>query len=164
MFLWWIALRNCPFIYGTWFARRYRCFSRAWIFMTEDSKCCWAHAISSTSSKISHTWKGTLLRSLLKSSWSKCFMDLYVIRRLLDWGAWIFEMTPVRLWKSLIPVSIFMQLQKLLCLFVRNTSPKVGFSPLKHVGPRITFFKSYTSHRSWRILSLNMSWLISPKI
>ena len=84
MFLSWIALRNCPFIYGTWYARRYRCFSGAWISMTEDSKCCWAHAISSTSSKISHTWKGTLLGSLLKSSWSKCFMDLYVIRRLLD--------------------------------------------------------------------------------
>ena len=82
IFLWWIALRNCPFIYGTWFVLRNRCFRGALILMTEDSKCCWAHAISSTSSKTSQTWKGTLLRSLLNASWSKYFMDLYVIRRL----------------------------------------------------------------------------------
>ena len=157
MFLWWIALRSCPFMYGTWVDRRYRCFRGAWKSMTDEIKCCWAHTISSTSSKISQAWKGTVLRSLVNTYWSKCFMDLYVIRRLFDSGAWTFEMTPVRLWKSLIPVSMFIKLQKLFGLFVRNTSSKVGFSPLKHVGPWTEFFKSYTSHISRRMLSLNIS-------
>ena len=48
--------------------------------MIEESKCCWAHTVSSTSSDISQIWKGTSPNSLVNSSWSKFSMDLYVIR------------------------------------------------------------------------------------
>ena len=121
MFLWCIAFRSVAFMNGIWSFLTHRCFRGAWESITDVTSCSWAHTISSTSSKISHMWKGTKFISLEYSSTLKCFMDLYLITRFPHLGACALEMIPVKLWKSLIPVSMFIDLQKLLGLFVRKT-------------------------------------------
>ena len=163
MFHWFMAFLNSLLKKGKFFPFTYFVFNGAWWLITDIRRLFCAQWMSSMSSNISLTWKGTDSICSRNDSSLKRFMLRYVIFLVGISGAYILDATAIRLWKSLQPKSILTLPEKHFGLFVIKTSTREDVSDLKHVAPVTRLVNPKISHVSDSTFGPRRLQFMSPK-